>query len=124
MVRAHAHVTPSRWDAAMADDAGETGELAAIKARCQLNYVVAGQAKFARNSLVSAALANAKAIEAALDAAAAKADAAPWFLLYGAYCRVREVCAELDKALMELRAALDCAEANATQVNAAQVNAA
>jgi hypothetical protein len=113
MFPAQAHVTPNRWDAAMADDGSADGELVAIKARCQLNYLVASQPKFARNPLVIAAVETAKASEAALDAALAKAEAAPWFLLYGAYCRVREVCAELDRALTALRAALECAEAEA-----------
>jgi len=97
----------------MADDGSEDGELAAIKARCALNLVVASQPKFARNPLVIAAVETAKASEAALDAAVAKADAAPWFLLYGAHCHVREVCAELDRAHAALRAALASADAEA-----------
>jgi len=97
----------------MADDGSEAGDLAAIKARCELNYLVASQPKFARNPRVIAAVATAKASEAALYAAVAKADAAPWFLTYGAYYHVREVNSELDKAHAALRAALEYAEAEA-----------
>jgi hypothetical protein len=97
----------------MADDGSEDGNLDAIKARCEMNYLVAGQPKFARNPLVNAAVASAKASEAALHAAVAKADAAPWFLMYGAHCRVREVHAELDRAHAALRATLESAQAKA-----------
>jgi hypothetical protein len=101
------------WDRAMADDASEQGDLAAIRARCEMNYLVASQPKFAHNPLVIAAVASAKASEAAFHAAAAKADAAPWFLMYGAHCHVRETCAALDRDQAALRAALQCAEAAA-----------
>jgi hypothetical protein len=95
----------------MADDGSAEGDLAAIKARCEMNHLVAGQPKFARNPQVIAAAAGARASEAAFYAAVAKADAAPWFLMYGASCHVREVHAELDRAHAALRAALDGAEA-------------
>jgi len=97
----------------MTDNRSEEADLTAIKARCALNYIIASQPKFARNPRVIAAVADAKASEAALDAAVAEADAEPWFRMYGAYRHVLDVCAELDKSHAALRAAFEYAETGA-----------
>jgi hypothetical protein len=94
----------------MPDTRTKDADLAAIRARCELNYTVAGHPKFAGNQIVMAALATAKASEAAFLAAVAEADAARGFRIWSAYRHCREACAAADSAHAALRAAIEIAE--------------
>jgi len=88
-------------------------DLAAIKARCELNYTIANHPKFSSNPIVKAALANAKASEAAFLAAVAEADAARGFRIWSTYRHVRETCVVADEAHAALRAVVELAEGEA-----------
>jgi hypothetical protein len=95
---------------AMPDTRTKDADLAAIKARCELNYTVASHPKFAGNRIVMAAIANAKASEVAFLAAVAEADAARGFRIWGAYRHCRQACAVADSAHASLRGAIESAE--------------
>jgi multidrug resistance efflux pump len=86
-------------------------DLAAIKARVELNYAVASHPMFAGNPIVVAALANAKANDAAFFAAVVEADAARGLRVWSAYRHLRQASAASDKAHATLRAAVESAEA-------------
>jgi hypothetical protein len=95
---------------AMPDAQTKDADLAAIKARCDLNYTIASDPKFAGNRIVMAALNNAKASEAAFLAAVAEADTARGFRIWGAYRHCRQACAAVDSAHATLRATIESAE--------------
>jgi hypothetical protein len=82
----------------MLDARTKEADLAAIRARCELNYIIASHPKFAGNRIVLAALANAKASEAAFIAALAQADASRGIRIFGAYRHCRQACAAADHA--------------------------
>jgi hypothetical protein len=94
----------------MPDSRTKDADLAAIKARCELNYTIASHPKFADDQIVMAALANAKASETAFLAAVAEADVARGFRIWGAYRHCRQECAAADSAHAALRAAIESAE--------------
>ncbi len=56
-------------------DTTKEADLAAVKARMKMNYAIAGYPKFVGNPIVSAALSNAKANDAAFFAALAELEA-------------------------------------------------
>src|ERR1700737_1212597 len=94
----------------MSDARTKEADLAAIKARCELNCTVASHPTFASNPIVIAALANAKASDTAFLAAVAEADAARGFRIWSTYRHVRQACAASDSAHVALRAAIESAE--------------
>jgi hypothetical protein len=95
----------------MPDTRTKDADLAAIKARCELNYTIASHPNFSGNPIVIAALANAKACDAAFLAAVVEADAARGFRRLSASRHVRQACAASDSAHAALRAAVESAEA-------------
>src|SRR6516225_150184 len=95
---------------AMSDIRTKEADLAAARARCELNYAVASHPKFAGNQMVMAALANAKASEAAFLAALAEADAARGFRRWSTYRHCRQACAATDRAHATLRSTVEIAE--------------
>ena len=88
-------------------------DLAAIKARFESNYaLIASDSKIASNPIVIAALANAKASEAALYAALADVDAKRNFFRVGlTHRRFRQAGVAAEKAHDALRAAIEIAKA-------------
>jgi hypothetical protein len=104
----------------MSDTRTKEADLAAIKARCELNYTVASHPMFASNPIVIAALANAKASDAAFLAAVAEADAARGFRIWSTYRHVRQAGAASDSAHAALRAAIESAEDEHNQPQASQ----
>jgi hypothetical protein len=94
----------------MSDTRSKEADLAALKASAELNYSVASHPMFAGNPIVIAALANAKASDAAFFAAVVEADAARGLRIWSAYRHVRRASAASDKAHAALRAAVESAE--------------
>jgi hypothetical protein len=87
-------------------------DLAAVKARMELNYSIASHPKFAGDAIVAAALANAKASDAAFFTALAELEAErSFFRMWRTHRHFREACAAADKAHSALRAAVEFAEA-------------
>jgi hypothetical protein len=99
----------------MMSDRTKEADLAAIKARCELNYAIAQHSKVANNPIVIAAFASAKASEAAFLAAVAEADAARGLRIWRAYRHVRQACAAAGNAQDALCAAIETAEREPVQ---------
>lgn len=89
----------------------QAADLAALKAGWELNYAIASHPNFASNRIVQAALANAKASDAAFLAAVAEADTARGFRIIKTYRHVRRTAALSEKAHATLRVAIERAEA-------------
>ena len=95
----------------MTDARTKAADLAAIKARSELNYAVANHPMFAGNPLVAAALANAKANDAAFLAALAEVEAERnFFRMWKTHRHFRQACAAADKGHATLREVIGNAE--------------
>jgi hypothetical protein len=95
----------------MPDNPTKEADLAAVKARMEMNYAIAGHPQFAGNPIVSAALANAKASDAAFLTALAEVEAERnFFRMWKTHRHFREACAAADQAHAALRAAIESAE--------------
>ena len=95
----------------MTDTRTKEADLAAMKARMEMNYTIAAHPKFAGNSIVSAALANAKASDAAFFAALAEVEAErSFFRMWKTHKHFRQASAAADQAHATLRAAVESAE--------------
>jgi hypothetical protein len=82
----------------MPDTRTKEADLAAVKARMEMNYAVARHPKFAGNPTVAAALANAKASDAAFLAALAEVDAERnSFRMRRTHRHFRQACEAADK---------------------------
>ena len=93
-------------------DTTKEADLAAIKARIEINYAVANHPMFAGNPIVIAALANAKANDAAFFAALAEVEAdRSFFRAWSTRRHFLQACAAADKAHAALRASIEIAEA-------------
>jgi tetratricopeptide (TPR) repeat protein len=89
----------------------KAADLAAIRARWELNYSVARHPMFAGIPLVAAALANAKACDAAFLAALAEVEAERnLFRMWSTHRHFRQACAASDKAHATLREVIGIAE--------------
>jgi hypothetical protein len=89
-------------------------DLAAAKARMKMNYAVANHPQFAGNPIVAAALANAKASDAAFFSALAEVEAERSFLrMWRTHRHFRQVCAAADQAHEALRVAVTISEISA-----------
>ncbi len=88
-------------------------DLAAIKSRYESECALVTGPKIANNSVVIAALANAKASAAAFYAALENAEAKRTFLgRWGAFRRFRQASMAAEKAHDKLRATVETAEAD------------
>jgi hypothetical protein len=86
-------------------------DLAAIKARYESEYaLIANDPKIANNPVVSAALAKAKASEAAFCAALENVEATNFLRRWTAFRRFRQASIAAEKAHDKLRAAVKTAE--------------
>jgi hypothetical protein len=95
----------------MTDARTKAADLAAIKARWELNYAVANHPMFAGNPLVAAALANAKANDAAFLAALAEVEAERnFFRMWKTHRHFRQACAAADRGHATLREVIGNAE--------------
>jgi hypothetical protein len=85
----------------------------------ELNYSIASQPNFAGNPLVAAALANAKASDAAFFAALAEVEAERnLFRVWRTHRHFREACAAADNAHATLRGLVEIAEDEQSRLKA------